>query len=68
MGRHSPARFGAAPACFRTALHMGIVLELAAVFGAPSANLGAHGAGTCMQWGAAKHEVCAGLTDLGAID
>ena len=49
MGRHSPARFGAAPACFRTALHMGIILELAAIFGALSANLGAHGAGTSMQ-------------------
>ena len=49
MRRHSSAGFGAAPACFRTALHMGIVLELAAIFGAPSANLGAHGAGTRMQ-------------------
>ena len=68
MRRHFSARFGAAPACFRTTLHMGIVFELAAIFGALSANLGARGAGTYMQWGAAKHEVRAGLTDLGAID
>jgi hypothetical protein len=68
MRRHFSARFGAAPARFRTALHMGIVFELPTIFGTLSANLGAHGAGTCMQWGAAKHEVRAGLTDLGAID
>jgi len=49
MRRHFSAGFGAAPACFRTALHMSIVLELPAIFGALSANLGAHSAGTCMQ-------------------
>jgi len=68
MRRHLSAGFGAAPACFRTALHVGIVLELPAIFAALSANLGAHSAGSCMQGGAAKHEVRAGLTDLGAID
>jgi hypothetical protein len=49
MRRHFSASFGAAPACFRTALHMGIVFELPAIFGALSANLGAHTTRTCMQ-------------------
>lgn len=64
---HAFARFGAAPADFRTLLHLEVVSEALAVVSAFAANIGAGRAGLDVKRGFGDHKARGGFAERRAI-
>ena|GEM_PF-7120954 len=64
---HLPAGFGTPPTGLGATLHVGVILKPLAILSTLRADLITNTAGSRMLQGAAKHEIGAGLANLGAI-